>query len=88
MSRLFGNTWYTFHSLPLTEDHYSGNDSEQLTSNFVWISISIENIFKYQTQYDISNKIELITIYKEKIKLNSNLNLLMDKLIIELEGGI
>jgi len=50
--------------------------------------VNIENIFKYKTQYDISNKIELITIYKEKIKLNSNLNLLMDKLIIELEGGI
>lgn len=49
---------------------------------------NIEAIFKYQSQYDISKKIELITIYKEKIKLNSNLNLLMDKLIIELEGGI
>lgn len=49
---------------------------------------NIDNIFKYQSQYDISNKIALISRYKEKIKLNSNLNLLMDKLIIELEGGI
>lgn len=49
---------------------------------------NIDNIFKYQSQYDISNKIALISKYKEKIKLNSNLNLLMDKLIIELEGGI
>lgn len=49
---------------------------------------NIDNIFKYQSQYDISNKIALISRYKEKIKLNSNLNLLMDKLSIELEGGI
>ena len=48
----------------------------------------IENIFKFQSQYDISKKIETITLFREKIKLNANLNLLMDKLIIELEGGI
>jgi len=48
----------------------------------------IDKLFKYQLPYEISNKIEIITKFREKIKLNANLNLLMDKLIIELEGGI
>lgn len=49
---------------------------------------NITKIFKNQTPYEISKKIEIITKFREKIKLNANLNLLMDKLIIELEGGI
>jgi len=48
----------------------------------------IDKLFKFQSPYEISNKIEIITKYREKIKINANLNLLMDKLIIELEGGI
>lgn len=49
---------------------------------------NIDNLFKFQTPYEISKKIEIITQLKEKIKANANLNLLMDKLIIELEGVI
>ena len=49
---------------------------------------NIEKIFANQDQTKISEKLEKITIFKEKIKSNANLNLLMDKLIIDLEGGI
>jgi hypothetical protein len=49
---------------------------------------NIENIFKFKTISEISKKLEIITLFKERIKMNANLHLLMDKLVIELEGGV
>ena len=37
---------------------------------------------------NICKKINILVEQKENIKYNANLNLLMDKLIISLEGGI
>lgn len=38
------------------------------------------------TIIEICNKLNILTEFKEKIKYNANINLLMDKLIIKLEG--
>ena len=48
---------------------------------------NIDKITKTNTLNTICNKLNTLTEYKEKIKYNANTNLLMDKLIIELEGG-
>ena len=48
----------------------------------------IENIAIKNDLKTISKKLNIITEFKEKIKYNANTNLLMDKLIITLEGGI
>ena len=48
----------------------------------------IDNISSNNNLLDITKKLTILTEFKEKIKYNANANLLMDKLIIELEGGI
>ena len=48
----------------------------------------INNITSKNTVTNISKKIIILTDFKEQIKYNANTNLLMDKLIITLEGGI
>ena len=48
----------------------------------------IEKISKNNNLQTLSNKLKIISEFKEKIKYNANTNLLMDKLIITLEGGI
>lgn len=48
----------------------------------------MKEIFKYKDKMEIAQKIRVITKAKEKIKMNANLNLLMDKLIIDLEGEL
>ena len=48
----------------------------------------INKISQNNTKEQITKKILIINELKEKIKFNANTNLLMDKLIIELEGGI
>lgn len=48
----------------------------------------IKTISSKNTINTISKKILILMDLKEKIKYNANTNLLMDKLIIELEGGI
>ena len=55
---------------------------------FVDYKEQIENIAAKNTIEEIKRKIITITEMKERIKYNCNTNLLMDKLIIELEGGI
>ena len=45
-------------------------------------------IIKNNTVNEICHKIDILLKNKQNIKYNANLNLLMDKLIIELEGGI
>ncbi len=40
------------------------------------------------TLNSLCTKLNILTEFKEKVKYNANVNLLMDKLIIELEGGI
>ena len=37
---------------------------------------------------ELCNKINILSKQKQNIKYNANINLLMDKLIIELEGGV
>ena len=63
-----------------------------LTNNKIEIFVdhvkSIEYIAKNNNIKSISTKINIIDDQKDKIKYNANTNLLMDKLIIELEGGI
>ena len=49
---------------------------------------NIKNIANKNSTKDICNKINIISKAKQNIKYNANTNLLMDKLIIELEGGI
>ena len=51
-------------------------------------SESINQIAEKNTINQICTKINIITNLKEKIKYNANTGLLMDKLIISLEGGI
>lgn len=48
----------------------------------------IKKISKASNMQEISNKLKILSEFKEKIKYNANINLLMDKLIITLEGGI
>lgn len=48
----------------------------------------MEDIFKFQEKNEISKKLKTIALLKEKIRLNANLNLLMDKLVIELEEEV
>ena len=48
----------------------------------------INNITSKNNITTISTKISILTDFKEQIKYNANTNLLMDKLIITLEGGI
>ena len=36
-------------------------------------------------EYDLKQKLDVIIEYKNYLKVNANINLLMDKLIIELE---
>ncbi len=48
----------------------------------------INDIIEKNTILDITQKINIIAETKEKIKYNANQNLLMDKLIIDLEGGV
>ncbi len=48
----------------------------------------IEKISKNNNLQTLSNKLKIISEFKEKIKYNANTNLLMDKLMITLEGGI
>lgn len=49
---------------------------------------NIKKIVSKQNQMDISFKLEKINYFKDNIKLNANLSLLMDKLIIDLDGGV
>ncbi len=49
---------------------------------------NIEKITSKNTVEEICNKINIFMEFKQKIKYNANTNLLMDKLIITLEGGI
>ena len=55
---------------------------------FINYKNEIQTISNTNTLKQISKKITILTDLKEKIKNNLNTNLLMDKLIIELEGGI
>ena len=48
----------------------------------------VKAISKKNNLQTISTKLKIMSEFKEKIKYNANINLLMDKLIIELEGGI
>jgi len=48
----------------------------------------IENITKNNEKEKIINKMNLLIEAKSKIYLNANIDLLMDKLIIDMEGGI
>jgi len=48
----------------------------------------IEKIISKNKVEEICNKINIFMEFKQKIKYNANTNLLMDKLIITLEGGI
>ena len=48
----------------------------------------IKKIIENNKINDLCNKINLIAKQKQNIKYNANINLLMDKLIIELEGGL
>ena len=47
----------------------------------------IKEIASKNTIFSICHKLKILLEYKEKIKFNMNTNLLMDKLIIELERG-
>ncbi len=60
-------------------------------NNKLEIFESTENIMQIANKNTIENickKINILVEQKENIKYNANLNLLMDKLIISLEGGI
>lgn len=48
----------------------------------------IRTIAEKNTIQTICNKLNILTDFKERIKYNANTNLLMDKLIIDLEGGV
>lgn len=48
----------------------------------------IDNILETNTLNTLCNKLNIITKTKQNIKFNANTNLLLDKLIIDLEGGI
>lgn len=48
----------------------------------------IKNIINNNTINELCNKINILSKNKQNIKYNANTNLLMDKLIIELEGGL
>ena len=48
----------------------------------------VKSIAQNNTINEICHKINILLKNKQNIKYNANLNLLMDKLIIELEGGI
>ncbi len=48
----------------------------------------ITNIINNNTINELCNKINILSKQKQNIKYNANTNLLMDKLIIELEGGL
>jgi len=65
-------------------NYFINNELEIFVDN----KSDIKNIVKLNNIQTISKKISIITDFKEKIKYNTNTNLLMDKLIIELEGGI
>ena len=52
------------------------------------VNNDIKDIDKNNTQEEICNKINKLVELKELIKYNINLNLLMDKLITNLEGAI
>lgn len=47
---------------------------------------SIENIVKYNTITNLNHKINIVIKTKEKMKVNANVNLLIDKLIIDIGG--
>lgn len=47
----------------------------------------VKEIASKNTIFSICHKLKILLEYKEKIKFNMNTNLLMDKLIIELERG-
>lgn len=55
---------------------------------FINYKNEIQSIASKNTLKTISNKLTTLTDFKEKIRFNANTNLLMDKLIIEMEGGI
>ena len=55
---------------------------------FVDYKNDIEYIADKNNLKTISKKLNIITEFKEKIKYNANTSLLMDKLIITLEGGV
>ena len=50
--------------------------------------VQIKEVSEKNTLETICQKLTILTDFKEKIKYNANVNLLMDKLIIDLEGGI
>ncbi len=71
--------------------YYKDILNNQLNKNpeiFVDYIEDIEKISQNNTIEQITNKLLTLNNLKEKIKFNANTNLLMDKLIIELEGGI
>lgn len=55
--------------------------------NFNSKSEFLLNILKYNTKEDLYKKINLIISIQEKIKYNVNINMLLDKFIIEFSGG-
>ena len=55
---------------------------------FVDYKETIKKIAEKNNIKKISEKLKILSEFKEKIKYNANINLLMDKLIITLEGGI
>ena len=55
---------------------------------FVDYMEEIRRISNKNSLNQITRKLLVVNDLKEKIKFNANTNLLMDKLIIELEGGI
>ena len=64
------------------------NISNNKLETFNDYSKEITEISKNNTIKTIAKKISIILEYKEKINYNANTNLLMDKLLITLEGGV
>ena len=49
---------------------------------------SLKEVARKHTLNQICNKLNILVKTKQKIKYNANMNLIMDKLIIDMEGGI
>ena len=64
------------------------NASNHKTEIFVDYQNEINKILEKNTIDTISHKLKTLTEYKEFIKYNANTKLLVDKLIIAMEGGI
>lgn len=55
---------------------------------FTYYTEVVDFVVSYNKKSDIIHKMQVIIFMKEKIKYNLNLNLLMDRLIIEMESGV